>query len=66
MNRETQYHNALLWAFDRLGVEEMTPKEIMRTMIEIGKVLRGEPSPASTYESKTAAVPAGSARALNR
>ena len=45
------YRNALMWAFDRLSVDDgMTLKEQKRTMAEIGKVLTGRPSPAATYE----------------
>lgn len=50
MNREAEYRNALLWVFDRLSVDRMTPGEIRRTMTEVGKVLTGKPSPASGYE----------------
>lgn len=62
-NRETEYRNALLWAFDRLSVDRMTPSEIRRTMIEVGKVLQGKPSPAARYmpnqwdDSQTLATP---------
>lgn len=45
------YRNALMWAFDRLGVDGgMTVKEQIHTMREIGKVLCGRPSPAATYK----------------
>ena len=49
--REKLYRNALMWAFDRLGVAGgMTEKEQLRTMREIGNVLCGRRSPASAYE----------------
>jgi hypothetical protein len=49
--RGTAYRNALMWAFDRLGVDDgMSPKEQIYTMREIGKVLCGRPSPAASYE----------------
>jgi hypothetical protein len=45
------YRNALMWAFDRLGVDGgMTAKEQLHTMREIGKVLCGRASPAATYK----------------
>jgi hypothetical protein len=45
------YRNALMWAFDRLGVDGgMTEKEQLHTMREIGKVLTGRPSPAANYK----------------
>lgn len=45
------YRNALMWAFDRLGVDGgMTEKEQLRTMREIGNVLCGRQSSAATYE----------------
>lgn len=40
---------ALLWAFDRLSIDDMTKREQQRTMLEIGNVLTGKPSPASSY-----------------
>lgn len=44
------YRSALLWAFDRLSVTGgMTAAEQRRTMVEIGKVLTGRPSPAADY-----------------
>jgi hypothetical protein len=45
------YRNALMWAFDRLGVDGgMSEKEQLHTMREIGKVLTGRPSPAANYK----------------
>ena len=41
--------NALLWAFDRLSVDDMTKRERQQTMLGIGNVLTGKPSPAATY-----------------
>lgn len=50
-DREKLYRNALMWAFDRLGVDGgMTEKEQLRTMREIGNVLCGKRSPAAAYE----------------
>lgn len=50
-DQERHYRNALMWAFDRLGVDGgMTEKEQLRTMREIGNVLCGRRSPASAYE----------------
>jgi hypothetical protein len=47
---ETEYRNALLWAFDRLSVTGgMNAPEQRRTMKEIGNVLSGRSSPAATY-----------------
>lgn len=40
---------ALLWAFDRLSIDDMTKREQQRTMLEIGNVLTGKPSPAASY-----------------
>lgn len=49
--REREYRNALMWAFDRLGVDGgMSPREQLHTMREIGKVLCGRRSPAATYK----------------
>lgn len=46
-----QYRNALMWAFDRLGVDGgMSAREQLHTMREIGKVLCGRPSPAARYK----------------
>lgn len=50
MSRETEYRNALLWVFDRLSVDRMTPSEIRRTMFEVGNVLQRRPSPAARYQ----------------
>jgi hypothetical protein len=51
MTDDIAYRNALMWAFDRLGVDGgMTAREQLHTMREIGKVLCGRPSPAATYE----------------
>lgn len=50
MDREIEYRNTLLWVFDRLSVDRMTLREIRHTMMEIGKVLQGKPSPAGRYE----------------
>lgn len=45
------YRNALMWAFDRLGVDGgMNEKEQLHTMREIGNVLTGRPSPAANYK----------------
>lgn len=41
--------HALLWAFDRLTADNLTPAEIKRTADEIGKVLTNKPSMAATY-----------------
>jgi hypothetical protein len=50
MEAADNFRNALMWAFDRLGVDGgMTAKEQLYTMREIGKVLCGRPSPAATY-----------------
>lgn len=50
MSNET-YHNALLWAFDRLSVTGgMNAAEQRYTMKEIGNVLTGRPSPAANYK----------------
>lgn len=48
-NNEAAYRCALLWAFDRLGVDDMTMAERVGTKREIGKVLTGKVSPAATY-----------------
>jgi hypothetical protein len=45
-----EYRSALLWVFSRLGVDRITPAEVRRTMLEVGKVLQGKPSPAARYE----------------
>lgn len=51
--REAEYRNALLWAFDRLRVDDgMSAREQRHTMIELGKVLTGKPSPAARYQPK--------------
>ena len=44
-----KYRNAILWAFDRLTTDGLTQKEIKRTADELGNVILGKPSPASTY-----------------
>lgn len=49
--RETAYRNALMWAFDRLTTDGLTPKEIRTTAREIGNVLMGRPSPAGRDDS---------------
>lgn len=41
---------ALMWTFDRLMVDNLTDKERRKTAREIGKVILGQPSRASTYE----------------
>lgn len=42
---------ALLRAFDRLSVDDgMTKREQQHTMLEIGNVLTGKPSPAASYD----------------
>ena len=42
---------ALMWVFDRLSVDGgMTPREQRDTYREIGRVLLGKPSKASSYE----------------
>lgn len=42
----------LLWCFDRLSLDSgMNVKEQKYTMQQIGKVLLGEPSPASKYKA---------------
>lgn len=46
----TRLRAALLWAFDRLSVDDgMTKREQRDTMLEIGNVLTGKPSPAASY-----------------
>lgn len=51
--REAEYRSALLWAFDRLGVDDgMSAREQRHTMIELGKVLTGKSSPAARYHPK--------------
>ncbi len=40
----------LLWVFDRLTTDNLTPKEIKMTADEVGKVLLGKQSHASAYE----------------
>ena len=49
MEDRDKYRNALLWAFDRLSVDDMTKRERQQTMLGIGNVLTGKPSPAATY-----------------
>lgn len=49
MDTETKYRNALMWAFDRLSIDDMTKREQQNTMLEIGNVLTGKLSPATTY-----------------
>lgn len=41
---------ALLWAFDRLSVDNPTRKEIKDTVREIGKVILGRDSVAARYQ----------------
>lgn len=47
--RETEYRNALMWAFDRLTTDGITPNEIRTTVREIGNVLMGRPSSAGRH-----------------
>lgn len=50
MDNETRYRNALMWAFDRLKLDGgMTPREQRYTFDQIGNVLLGRSSPASSY-----------------
>lgn len=50
LDKEAQYRNALLWAFDRLSIDGgMTEREQATTMREIGNVLTGKPSAAGEY-----------------
>jgi hypothetical protein len=41
--------NALMWAIDYFGASNLTEKERLHGVLEIGKVLTGRPSRASTY-----------------
>jgi hypothetical protein len=43
------YRNALMWAIDYFGASNLTEKERLHGVLEIGKVLTGRPSRASTY-----------------
>ena len=49
MAERDKYRNALMWSFDRLSIDDMTKREQQHTMLEIGNVLIGKPSPAATY-----------------
>jgi hypothetical protein len=44
-----KYRNALMWAYDRITVDNPTKKEMSATLIEIGKVLSEQPSVATDY-----------------
>lgn len=49
MTTRAEYRNTLMWAYDRLTVDGLTPKEIRDTHREIGNVLLGRSSKAATY-----------------
>ncbi len=44
-----KYRNALMWAYDRLTVDNPTKKEMGATILEIGKVLSEQSSVAMAY-----------------
>jgi len=46
---EDGYRNALMWALDYFGASNLTEKERLHGVQEIGKVLTGRPSRAASY-----------------